>query len=137
MPGPISYLRRKRWHEDQVQRWNASATSAGVLSVTTTRTIAIIADVRPAAAGTMTTIVAVRCRPGMTRDGSPARGRVTTMTMTITGVAARGTVVGTAIPRGIRKPHVAVGTSERGLAVAIVTTIAAARCLRATTKAGS
>src|SRR5215472_16917900 len=132
MPGQIDHRRSTRWHEEQAQPWNASATSAGVLSATTT-TIGIIAGVRPAVAGTMTTIVAVRCRHGMTRDDSPARDRATTMTMMTTAEAAVGTVAGTAI----RRPRGGGGKSAAVLAAAIATMIAAAQCRRGTMKAAS
>src|SRR5215469_14616271 len=158
MPGQIDHRRSTRWHEEQAQPWSASTTSSGVLSATTT-TIGMIADVRPAVAGTMTMIV-VPCRHGMTRDGSSARDRATTMTMMTTGEAAVGTVAGTAIqkvtprlraaagtipimvaaagmaiPRATPRPHAAVGTSGRVLAAAIATMIAAAQCRRGTMKA--
>src|SRR5215472_9879668 len=161
MPGQIDHRRSTRWHEEQAQPWNASATSAGVLSATTT-TIGIIAGVRPAVAGTMTTIVAVRCRHGMTRDDSPARDRATTMTMMTTAEAAVGTVAGTAIqkvtprlraaagtipitaaaagtaiPRAIRRPRGGGGKSAAVLAAAIATMIAAAQCRRGTMRAAS
>jgi hypothetical protein len=45
-PRRSKYLRSTTWHEDQAQPWNASATSAGVLSATTMTMVigAVIAD---------------------------------------------------------------------------------------------
>src|SRR5215467_4445067 len=145
MPGRNNHLRSIRWHEDQVQRWNASATSADVLSATTT--IAIIAGGRPAAADTTTT-VAILWRLGTRKAGLPVRARDTTMTTTdalhvramttkmMTG-AAVDTAVGSAIPRVTLRPHDTAGRSAAGLAATIATTTAVVPCLHVTTKAGS
>src|SRR5215472_1473390 len=95
MPGRNNHLRSIRWHEDQVQPWNANATSADVLSATTT--IAIIAGGRPAAADKTMTTVAILWRPGTRKAGLSGHGRATTTTM-MTG-AAVDTAVGSAIQR--------------------------------------
>src|SRR5215813_4127313 len=118
MPGQNNHLRSIRWHEDQVQPWNANATSADVLSATTT--IAIIAGGRRAAADMTMTTVAILWRPGTRKAGLPGRGRDTTMTTTdafhvramttkmMTG-AAVDTAVGSAIPRVTLRPHDTAG----------------------------
>ena len=81
--------------------------------------------------------VAVRAAAIATmKAGSPARGHVT---MKMTGAVAAGMAAGTAIPRATPKRHGAAGKSAAVLTPVIetMTTIAAARCLRGTTRAGS
>src|SRR6516165_5549399 len=111
MPGRNNHLRSTRWHEDQAQRWNASATIAGGLSATT-MTIAIIAAGRLAAAGTMMTTVAILGRPGTRKAGLPVRGRATMTTMTIGG-AAGDMAAGTAIRKVTPKRRGAVADNAR------------------------
>src|SRR5215813_4115929 len=111
MPGQNNHLRSIRWHEDQVQPWNASATSADVLSATTT--IAIIAGGRPAAADTTMTTVAILWRLGTRKAGSPARGPRATMTTMTIGAAAADTAAGTAIRKVTPKRHGAVADNLR------------------------
>src|SRR6267143_1024822 len=61
--------------------------SAGASPATTT--IAIIAGVRQAAAGTMTTMTAAPCLGVMRKAGSPDRAHVIATTMTIAAIPAR------------------------------------------------
>src|SRR6267143_1592483 len=95
--------------------------SAGASPATTT--IAIIAGVRQAAAGTMTTMTAAPCLGVMRKAGSLAHARVIAMTTMTTGAAAVGTAAGSAIPRAIRKPPATAGKSMAGLDPGIATTM--------------
>src|SRR4029077_19343114 len=108
------------WREDQVQRRNASAMSAGGLSAMM-MTIAIIAGGRLAAAGTMTTIAAARCRHGTMKASSLAPDHVTMMTMIAVGRCRHGTMKAGSLAPG----HVTT-----------MTTIAVGRCRHGTMKAG-
>ena len=112
------------------------AAGTGIPRVTLRPHIAVGRSVAVRAAAIATMTAGARCRRGTMKAGSPARGHVT---MKMTGAVAAGMAAGTAIPRATPKRHGAAGKSAAVLTPVIetMTTIAAARCLRGTTRAGS